>query len=476
MKTISRIFGTVAAIAALTACNKEAANIDPVVPEGMQKMTLAVSAEPDTKVVMDIDGVGNLYWYGDEDIAVIFHGDATAYKFSASLSAKNSAAEFAGTVPGGYTKNEIAAVYYPYAGEDATSYSNEIPSIQMNSGAINSATGCYKIEFPLCWINDGGSSDIILAAPANSAVLFVPQKYIKPIKVGDANIVNIRVEANSDYEADYSVVMNGADEDLIFAIYVPEGGAKLPTVLVNFREDLYFGEELSTKDFKTIVSGKRYKLCEPEYLTFRALDNPCYLEFNDDNTEYRIIDQDGNIGEWSTESWANVEIKKNERAQLRVAEGVDRGAFEGRGFCSDEAHTWSGSVMSLINLDMEEDAFYTLFDGCKGMRIAPKLPATKLAKYCYSLMFSGCINLTVAPELPATKLVDRCYDRMFFRCESLVNVRMMATEGFNSTGCMSGFIAGITTEGTLTVKNSDAKTAIEAMHIVPESWTIEIAQ
>lgn len=580
MKTISRLFSAVAAIAALAACNKEAANIDPVIPEGMQKMTLAVSAEPDTKVVMDVESVGNLYWYGDEDIAVIFQGDATAYKFSASLSAKNSAAEFVGTVPDGYTENEIAAVYYPYAGEDATSYSNEIPSIQMNSGAINSATGCYKIEFPLCWINDGGSTDITLAAPANSAVLFVAKKYVKPVKMGDANIVNIRVEANSDYEADYSVVMNGADEDLIFAINVPEGGAKLPAVLVNFREDLYFGEELSTKEFKTIEAGKRYKLCEPEYLTFRALEDNNEIYFLDyDGTAYRIFSLEEGKGEWIVDGiWD--EVHQNERVQFKVADGVERGMISYNSFHAHAAHTWSGSIMSLINTDMEEDAFSFAFSDCPGMRIAPKLPATKISVRCYQGMFQYCENLTVAPELPAveatedcygdmfanctslvvvpelhatklgvncyadmfmgctslkeaprlpatelgdycymsmfmdctaletapalpatvlkngcyesmfsgcsslvnapelpaSELVGECYRAMFAYCEQLNNVKMLATSGLDSDWCLESFLEVVAATGTITLKNESAKATLEAMDIIPEGWTVAIAQ
>lgn len=420
MKTISKLFCAVAAIASLAACNKEAANIDPVIPEGMQKMTLAVSAEPDTKVVMDVDGVGNLYWYGDEDIAVIFQGDATAYKFSASLSAKNSAAEFEGTVPEGYTENEIAAVYYPYAGEDATSYSNEIPSTQMNSGSINTATGCYKIEFPLCWINDGGSTDITLAAPANSAVLFVAKEYVKPVKMGGADVVNIRVEANSDYEADYSVVMNDDHEDLVFAINVPEGGAKLPAVLVNFREDLYFGEELSTKEFKTIEAGKRYKLSEPEYLTFRALEDNSDIVFQDyEGTAYRIFSLEEGKGEWIEDQlWG--EVNQNERVQFKVADGVERGMISYNIFHAQAAHTWSGSIMSLINTDMEEDAFSCAFAACPGMRIAPKLPATKISVRSYQCMFQYCENLTVAPELPAVEVAEDCYGDMFSQCAALV--------------------------------------------------------
>lgn len=420
MKTISRIFGTVAAIAALTACNKEIVPVESVVPDRMHKITLDISAKPDTKVVMDADDAGNLYWYGEESIAVIFEGSTTAYKFDATASEKSTSATFTGEVAQGLTKDDIIAVYYPYIDNQATSYSASVPTTQVNSGAINTTTGCYSIKFPLHWVKSGSDSDIKLTAPENSAVLFVDKKYVKPVEEGGENVVKVHVEANSDYEADYSVVMNDDNEDLIFAINVPEGGAKLPAVLVNFREDLYFGEELSTKDFKTIEAGKRYKLSEPEYLTFRALEDNSDIVFQDyEGTAYRIFSLEEGKGEWIVdELWG--EVNQNERVQFKVADGVERGMISNFIFHAHAAHTWSGSIMSLINTEMEEDAFSCAFADCSGMRIAPKLPATKISVRSYQGMFQYCENLTVAPELPAVEVAEDCYGDMFHGCTALV--------------------------------------------------------
>ena len=64
-------------------------------------------------------------------------------------------------------------------------------------------------------------------------------------------------------------------------------------------------------------------------------------------------------------------------------------------------------------------AFYHLFFNCPSLTKAPALPATTLAKGCYTSMFSSCQSLTKAPELPATTLATECYKSMFSVCQSL---------------------------------------------------------
>ena len=64
-------------------------------------------------------------------------------------------------------------------------------------------------------------------------------------------------------------------------------------------------------------------------------------------------------------------------------------------------------------------AFHKLFNGCTSLVKAPALPATTLAKSCYSNMFYDCTSLTKAPELPATTLAEICYSNMFQGCTSL---------------------------------------------------------
>ena len=91
-----------------------------------------------------------------------------------------------------------------------------------------------------------------------------------------------------------------------------------------------------------------------------------------------------------------------------------------------------GNIMSLLNENGfaamtafpdadEESVFAGLFEGNTALTDASglQLPATTLAKLCYSNMFKGCTALTKAPELPATTLVPRCYSGMFEGCTAL---------------------------------------------------------
>ena len=54
-----------------------------------------------------------------------------------------------------------------------------------------------------------------------------------------------------------------------------------------------------------------------------------------------------------------------------------------------------------------------MFYGCTLLEVAPSLPSTTLANYCYDSMFARCTSLTQAPKLPATTLTDSCYNYMF---------------------------------------------------------------
>lgn len=64
--------------------------------------------------------------------------------------------------------------------------------------------------------------------------------------------------------------------------------------------------------------------------------------------------------------------------------------------------------------------YNNMFNGCKSLINAPKLPAITLANSCYESMFYGCTSLTKAPDLPATTLASSCYRTMFSNCDGLI--------------------------------------------------------
>ena len=64
-----------------------------------------------------------------------------------------------------------------------------------------------------------------------------------------------------------------------------------------------------------------------------------------------------------------------------------------------------------------------MFYECKALTVAPALPATVLAKECYSYMFYWC-NLQFPVALPATTLAEKCYYSMFNHCS---NIKLSST-------------------------------------------------
>jgi hypothetical protein len=62
-----------------------------------------------------------------------------------------------------------------------------------------------------------------------------------------------------------------------------------------------------------------------------------------------------------------------------------------------------------LNAPLKAYCGHWMFQDCISLTKAPALPATTLAKCCYSAMFNGCTSLTTAPALTATILADNCY-------------------------------------------------------------------
>ena len=97
--------------------------------------------------------------------------------------------------------------------------------------------------------------------------------------------------------------------------------------------------------------------------------------------------------------------------------------------CTADCYIY-GNIMSLVSstgyataISLSEKAFYGMFSGNTHIKNHPSnelvLPATTLAKYCYTEMFKGCTGLTSSPSLPAATLADYCYEGMFRDCTGL---------------------------------------------------------
>ena len=112
-----------------------------------------------------------------------------------------------------------------------------------------------------------------------------------------------------------------------------------------------------------------------------------------------------------------------------------------------------------------------MFCYCTSLTQAPELPATTLADSCYKQMFEGCANLTQAPELPAKWLHKYCYQWMFDGCTKLNYVKCLATDGFTSTGCTTGWLRDVSATGTFECDNKKYFT-LDSPNGIPSGWTI----
>ena len=109
-----------------------------------------------------------------------------------------------------------------------------------------------------------------------------------------------------------------------------------------------------------------------------------------------------------------------------------------------------------------------MLSGCSGLTIAPELPATELAEYCYFSMLEGCTGLTSAPELPATVLVKDCYYAMFRNCTGLTSIEVSFGEWIEGT--TDDWVLNVDSSGTF-ICPSGLEQIFDANHI-PTGWTV----
>ena len=92
---------------------------------------------------------------------------------------------------------------------------------------------------------------------------------------------------------------------------------------------------------------------------------------------------------------------------------------------------------------LAKSCYSGMFGNCTSLTTAPELPATTLADGCYGFIFFGCTSLTTAPELPATTLAEDCYAYMFYSCTGLKNAPELPATTL-AAGCYSGMFLGCT--------------------------------
>lgn len=182
----------------------------------------------------------------------------------------------------------------------------------------------------------------------------------------------------------------------------------------------------------TIAGGKTEE-CPTPYITFKAGEAQTFKMTTIGTYEINGLEYSLNGGEWQ-----NVEKDKgvtfggtNGILQLRGTNNISGTASTSSKYSTitftdkNVKVACTGDIRTLLdwknyeNVKTENARFCYLFKSCKALTSAPKLPATKLANYCYNAMFYNCSSLEAAPELPAETLANYCYNYMFEGCTSL---------------------------------------------------------
>ncbi|MCQ2436201.1 MAG: hypothetical protein MJ101_04780 [Clostridia bacterium] len=191
---------------------------------------------------------------------------------------------------------------------------------------------------------------------------------------------------------------------------------------------------------------------EPDYLcltsagsTTIGFDNSVFPTARDYKLEYSK-----NGGDW-TQAFGTTTIPLSDGESVRFRANGKAGMFSAINvvrylkfkMSGDGTVAASGNVMSLLESDDEccNSCFYSLFEDCRALTTAPKLPATTLAGWCYDSMFSGCASLTAAPELPATAMAESCYGSMFDGCASLTAAPELPATAL-ARGCYGSMFSG----------------------------------
>ena len=88
-------------------------------------------------------------------------------------------------------------------------------------------------------------------------------------------------------------------------------------------------------------------------------------------------------------------------------------------------------------------------------------------------MFQYCNSLTTAPELPATTLAKSCYSSMFECCNALNYIKMLATD-ISATDCLSSWVYSVSKTGTF-IKNAAMTSLPTGESGIPSGWTVQDA-
>lgn len=189
-----------------------------------------------------------------------------------------------------------------------------------------------------------------------------------------------------------------------------------------------------------------------DYLTLTAsggdVDVTCTFDINPNNNIYFSKDKGGT---WNLCDSNPYKLENGKSIQFKcqsVPNSTTYSSLASFAFASENVNAFiecGGSIMSIVDgtgLTTQipnNCTFKSLFQNCKLLKSAPKLPATQLQESCYETMFSGCEQLQNAPDLPALEVPNSAYYSMFYACSSIVNPPQINAKKLNDRSCTSMF-------------------------------------
>lgn len=443
--------------AIMTGCSSDD-NIDnpqqPTNKDNVVTLTATVGFEANAGTRAINPTSGKKTFEGTNQIAVIYKNTSNetvkAVSTDFTPTGDNTKATFTVTLTNPATDGAIRYIYPATMAKtpatDAT-ITNDAATIDY-SGILSSQKGdltSLGTNYDLA-VFDGSLSGTDLPA---SATLTNPLAICKFTLTDGTNPVSVNSLTISDGTNAYIVTPTSA----LSEIYV----AMKPVASGNFCFTANTATNYYTKvaSGKTLAASKLYPITVP--MTAFSLATPMTLEAITGGTITVNVDR---AMKYSKNDGEKTNIAADDNPTIDVSAG-DKVAFYGYGNTdsyfdglkiqgSAEVKVY-GNIMSLLNetsfasataLPSDEETFKGLFYQNEKLKDACGLllPATDLAKTCYSYLFAECSNLITAPqELPAVTLKESCYEDMFNQCHSLATAPKIKAETLANYSCYDMF-------------------------------------
>ena len=119
--------------------------------------------------------------------------------------------------------------------------------------------------------------------------------------------------------------------------------------------------------------------------------------------------------------------------------------------------------------NLAKSCYWNIFLRCSNLVTPSELPATTMKESCYRAMYYGT-KITTAPELPAPTLTTSCYYQMFEGCSNLNYIKCLATN-ISATTPLNNWVRGVAASGTF-VKAASMTSWPSGNNGIPNNWTV----